>query len=470
MTSLIRRAAATRIVQPHASHVLTLRKKTTSIDIYHEATMSTSSPSKRRKKNDSSVQPVRGLDYFFAKQQAAADRNGGPAVAADTTTAAARVTVASGEDAQREENLDVQLTDEELARKLQEEWDAEERELEIRNGTGTSASAAAPLQPQQEHVATEAEDQGLVKKDQETRTTSAATLSLQSTATEEDTVSVSIPFDESPLTFDPAKYIPELQKHWASNGGGQATYALLTRCFVLVNSTTSRIKIVDTLVNLLRTIIEGDPTSLLPAVWLATNAISPPYIDLELGIGGSVISKALRKVCGLDNAGLKALYNKYGDAGDVAFEAKKRQSFTLKKPKPLTIKGVFDNLVKIANSKGTGSVDVKGRIVEKLLQDARGAEESRYIVRTLVQHVCVTITFDSFLEGYLTSVSASHRRCQNDYAHCTFTSLPALSTTGCSIPYQGPGRAPAAQERGADRAVSQGRGDHQGVFRQATKL
>ena len=122
-------------------------------------------------------------------------------------------------------------------------------------------------------------------------------------------------------------------------------------------------------------------------VWLATNSISPPYIDLELGLGGSSISKALKKVCGLDNGGLKALYNKYGDAGDVAFEAKKRQSFTLRKPKPLIIKGVFESLVKIARSQGQGSQEAKQRIVERLVQDSRGAEESRYIVRTLVQHV-----------------------------------------------------------------------------------
>lgn len=122
-------------------------------------------------------------------------------------------------------------------------------------------------------------------------------------------------------------------------------------------------------------------------MWLATNSISPAYISLELGLGGSAISKALKNVCGLDNRGLKTLYDKHGDAGDVAFEAKKRQSFTLRKPKPLSIKGVYQSLVKIANSQGTGSGEMKQRIVDRLLQDARGAEESRYIVRTLCQHV-----------------------------------------------------------------------------------
>lgn len=202
----------------------------------------------------------------------------------------------------------------------------------------------------------------------------------------EEVASSTIPLDESPLTFEPAKYIPALKDAWAAEGG-DASYALLTRCFIIVGGTTKRIKTVDSLVNCVRLLIEADPSSLLPAVWLATNSISPPYISLELGLGGSAISKALKQVCGLDGRALKTIYDKYGDPGDVAFEAKKKQSFTLRKPKPLTIKAVFQSLVKIANSSGQGSVEQKQRIVDRLLQDARGGEESRYIVRTLCQHL-----------------------------------------------------------------------------------
>lgn len=89
----------------------------------------------------------------------------------------------------------------------------------------------------------------------------------------------------------------------------------------------------------------------------------------------------------MDNRSLKAIYDKHGDAGDVAFEAKKKQSFTLRKPRPLTIKGVYQSLVKVANAQGQGSAEVKQRIVDRLLQDARGGEESRYVVRTLCQHL-----------------------------------------------------------------------------------
>jgi DNA ligase-1 len=337
------------------------------------------SPSKRRKKNDGSSQPVRKLDYFFAKQTAKAAAKDAPSNA-------------EKEDGAHPVQDATTLTDEEYARRLQEEWNKEDQHQEEQPNPVSSnelyEDSGKPAVDGASEVNSMAEVESS-KPEAVLRTPSLNqknTLSLQSTASEEDTITANIPFDQSPLEFDPSKYIPELQKHWATDGG-LATYALLTRCFILINSTTSRIKIVDTLVNLLRMLIEGDPGSLLPAVWLATNAISPPYIDLELGLGGSAISKALKKVCGLDNAGLKVLNNKYGDAGDVAFEAKKKQSFTLRKPKPLTIKSVFDSLVKIAHSRGNGSVENKQRIVERLVQDARGAEESRYIVRTLVQHL-----------------------------------------------------------------------------------
>ena len=95
----------------------------------------------------------------------------------------------------------------------------------------------------------------------------------------------------------------------------------------------------------------------------------------------------MKKVCALDSSGLKTLYDKYGDAGDVAFEAKKKQSFTLRKPKPLSINGVYQSLKRVANSKGNGSQEFKQGIVERLLQDAQSAEQSRYLVRTLCQHL-----------------------------------------------------------------------------------
>ncbi|KAL8662548.1 MAG: hypothetical protein Q9202_004600 [Teloschistes flavicans] len=357
-------------------------------------------PSKRRKTNNykDSPQPVRSLDFFFGSQKAKRQEESHP-----TRPTEANKTDGFTLQAKRCSE-DGQLTDEQLARKLQEEWDAQDRNGSLKqpqeepcqkdDGKSNDAlvSEDVPNDPKETIQGAASKTNNSKKEGYDSvegitkSATTKHTLALQSSASADDAISSTIPFDESPMTFDPSRYLPDLQKCWA-NHSGEASYGLLTRCFILVNNTQSRIKIVDTLVNFLRTIIEGDPESLLPAVWLATNAISPPYISLELGLGGSAISKALKNMCGLDNASLKALYDKHGDAGDVAFEAKKRQSFTLRKPKPLSIKGVFQSLVKVANSKGHGSQEFKQRIIERLLQDSQGAEESRYLVRTLAQHL-----------------------------------------------------------------------------------
>lgn len=333
------------------------------------------SPAKKRKLNSDSKQPSKGLEYFFAKQKQNAP---------DPVTEKPEGQAATPNEQEQ--------TDEELARKLQAEWDEEDAQAGRPNGDQArpeSENVQDAVQPKTKGTGVETpETPGTPKSAPPSafKQMGKNTLSLQSMADAEESVSATIPLDESPLTFEPAKYIPDLQNAWAAEGGN-ASYALLTRCFVLVGGTTKRIKTVDTLVNCVRLLIEADPASLLPAVWLATNSISPPYISLELGLGGSAISKALKQVCGLDGRALKTIYDKYGDPGDVAFEAKKKQSFTLRKPKPLTIRAVYDSLVKIANSSGQGSVEQKQRIVDRLLQDARGGEESRYIVRTLCQHL-----------------------------------------------------------------------------------
>ncbi|KAI0886742.1 ATP-dependent DNA ligase [Annulohypoxylon maeteangense] len=339
-----------------------------------------SSPTKKRKLNSgtskSSGLPSRGLEYFFSKQKQ--NKN----------------SQKDSQEVQRTESPSLSqdeghgMTDEELARKLQAEWNKETETTERASGSLTpstvSNSRTTPGITETSQISRESPN--LIPEITETEKKGKGTLSLQSVSASVDSISETIPFDDSPLTFDTAEYVSKLRDHWVKDGG-DASYALLTRCFVLVNGTSSRIKIVDTLVNCLRVLIEADPESLLPAVWLATNSISPPYISLELGLGGSAISKALKNVCGLDSRSLKAIYDKYGDAGDVAFEAKKKQSFTLRKPRPLTIKGVYQSLVKVANSQGQGSAEVKQRIVDRLLQDARGGEESRYVVRTLCQHL-----------------------------------------------------------------------------------
>ena len=52
----------------------------------------------------------------------------------------------------------------------------------------------------------------------------------------------------------------------------------------------------------------------------------------------------------------------------------------------IAIKNVYTTLVKISSTSGKGSQEIKQRLVERLLVDAKG-EEIRYLTRTLIQHL-----------------------------------------------------------------------------------
>lgn len=232
-------------------------------------------PSKRRKPNDFKSSPltIKSLDFFFEKQRKPAS-----STPCDDFPDQKSSSVFYGPEQNYNPPCSQSTKDEDLARKLQSEWDEEERAkatnsytVETRVIGDGNSEEFGDLILGHEDATPHRNPLSNNKLSFSSRTASIKpeTLALQSSAAAEDGISSTIPFDESLLTFDTAQYLPSLKDHWLKNGC-HATYGLLTRCFVLVNSTQSRIKIVDTLVNFLRIIIEGDPESLLPAVRMFT--------------------------------------------------------------------------------------------------------------------------------------------------------------------------------------------------------
>jgi len=130
------------------------------------------------------------------------------------------------------------------------------------------------------------------------------------------------------------------------------------------------------------------PQDLAPALYLLSNHLRPAYLPCELGVGSMVLSKAIKEVSGLQAKDLKLLWSKYGDPGDVAYEAKSNLR-TLVPPAPLVAHDVYARLLSLASITGPQSGKIKGDVVRKLMVQARG-DEVRYLVRSLIGNLRVS--------------------------------------------------------------------------------
>lgn len=179
--------------------------------------------------------------------------------------------------------------------------------------------------------------------------------------------------------------------------GDPVPYAALCTTFSLIELTTKRLQITAYCSAFLQQVLRLTPQDLLPTVQLMLNKLAADYAGIELGIGESLIMKAIGESSGRSLAIIKADHQKVGDLGLVAAKSKSKQG-QMFKPKALTVRGVHQGLLDIAKMEGHGSQDQKVRAINKLMasadvssasksididKDKGGPSEAKFLVRFL---------------------------------------------------------------------------------------
>lgn len=294
------------------------------------STASPSTPRKRRNAgNAPSGQPK--LDSFFRQPPSVASPSGSPVASSSRTHdgPARRAASSTAQSASADDDVDAAL-----ARRLAEE-DGLDMDM-LRNLEQTFGSTVvrdhASIGPKNEVIDVDLLDDNYQEQGAEASSSSIQS-NKQKSGTTERTKSAAGPATKSPikptpkivgaepaglsieytpLAVDPLSY-PLDKSPWPV--GASAPYSFLAHALSSLSGTRSRIAILNTLTNTLRTIIRYHSSSLCPALYLLSNSLSPPYSPLELGLGPSIISKAIQDVSGLTPAALKRLYNTTGDPG-----------------------------------------------------------------------------------------------------------------------------------------------------------
>lgn len=148
------------------------------------------------------------------------------------------------------------------------------------------------------------------------------------------------------------------------------------------------------------------PNDLLAVLNLTINKLAPAHEGVELGVGDSLLMKAICETCGIAPKSLRDDYAKVGDLAEIA-QAKKGKVVALVKSKPLLVATVFANFKAIALMSGK---DVQRRRVDTinaLLRSAKGPEVN-FIVRGLQGKMRIGVAQSSVLQAIGIAVAIKH--------------------------------------------------------------
>eukprot|EP00057_Strongylocentrotus_purpuratus_P000684 XP_001180844.2 PREDICTED: DNA ligase 1 [Strongylocentrotus purpuratus] len=158
-------------------------------------------------------------------------------------------------------------------------------------------------------------------------------------------------------------------------------YMALADTFSIIEETSGRLKTIEILSDFLTSVMLLTPGDLKMCIYLCLNKLAPAYEGLELGIGDTVLMKAIAQATGRSVDKLKVDAAEKGDLGLVAESSRSTQR-TMFTPPRLTIKKVFSKLKDIANLSGNSCMSKKVDLIKGLLVACKNSE-ARYLIRSL---------------------------------------------------------------------------------------
>lgn len=173
-------------------------------------------------------------------------------------------------------------------------------------------------------------------------------------------------------------------------------YEKLAKLYEELSSTTKRLEKTDILSKFFQEVKEEESE----IIYLLLGDIYPEYDERKIGISNQLAIKAISKATGTDSKKVVQAWKKIGDIGEVAKElTKKKKQMTLQSH-VITTQKVLDNLRKLPELVGKGTIEKKLSLITELLTSASPVE-ALYLVRTLIGDLRIGVQESTIKAGII---------------------------------------------------------------------
>ena len=118
-------------------------------------------------------------------------------------------------------------------------------------------------------------------------------------------------------------------------------------------------------------------------IYLLRGKAFPDFSEKEFGISEKLVIKAISKASGISDKIIIEKWKKLGDLGQVSEETMKNKKQGTLFSQPLKVEKVLNNLKKLPELIGKGSIEKKLALISELLTSAK-SNEAKYIIRILL--------------------------------------------------------------------------------------
>jgi DNA ligase-1 len=176
-------------------------------------------------------------------------------------------------------------------------------------------------------------------------------------------------------------------------------YSTVAEHYASLEKISGRNEITDMLASLLK----ATPRNQLGfLVYLTQGKLRPDYEGVELGLAEKLAVRALSLATGLGQAEVYRSYVRVGDIGTAAEELMGKKSQSTLFSEKLTLDRVYETLLRIARTSGSGSVETKLKELVSLL-NAASPVEAKFIMRTVTGELRLGVADYTMLDAAATA-------------------------------------------------------------------